>query len=142
MKQFTVDILTPSKIVAKGIPAESLLVPTSRGQINVLPEHTHLVAQLETGALTIFGGPKDQDRTFSITKGVCKVLDDKVVVLSEVCEEAVDINIDRAKLSLENAQKMLKQENLSTDDMEKYQRKIARSQLRIQLATQSGSKRK
>jgi F-type H+-transporting ATPase subunit epsilon len=58
MKYYTVDILTPSKIIAKNIPAESLLIPTVRGQINVLENHTHIVSKLSTGVLTVFGPGK------------------------------------------------------------------------------------
>ena len=62
MKYYTVDILTPSKIVAKNIPAESLLIPTIRGQINVLQDHTHIVSKLDTGMMSVFGGPDYGDR--------------------------------------------------------------------------------
>ncbi len=133
MNFFTVDILTPSKIVAKSIPAESLIVSTSRGQINILPEHTHLVSQLDTGAVTIFGGADDPDRSFTVTKGVCRVLEKKVVILTEVSEEDKMINLERAKMALENAEKRLKSDNLSQDERIKFRRKAERATLRIQI---------
>ena len=122
MNNYTVDILTPSKIVAKGIPAESLLVPTVRGQINVLKDHTHIVSKLSTGIVTVFGGESDPDRYFSVTTGVCKVLDNKVIVLANTSEEDHEIDVERAKQALKHAQGQL-QSSLTDEELTKYRRK-------------------
>lgn len=137
MNNYTVDILTPSKIVAKGLPAESLLVPTVRGQINVLKDHTHIVSKLSTGIVTVFGGEDDPDRYFSVTTGVCKVLDNKVIVLANTSEEDHEIDVERAKQSLQHAQEML-QSSLTDEELTKYRRKVERAQLRVQLASYKG----
>jgi F-type H+-transporting ATPase subunit epsilon len=137
MNNYTVDILTPSKIVAKGIPAESLLVPTVRGQINVLKDHTHIVSKLSTGIVTVFGGEDDPDRYFSVTTGVCKVLDNKVIVLANTSEEDHEIDVDRAKEALKHAQEQL-QSSLTDEELTKYRRKVERAQLRVQLASYKG----
>lgn len=134
MKYYTVDILTPSKIVAKNIPAESLLIPTIRGQINVLQDHTHIVSKLDTGMMSVFGGPDYGDRHFSISTGVCKILDNKITILANTSEESTDVNVERAKIALKNAEDKLKNtEGLSLEEVEKYQRKVERAKLRIQL---------
>ena len=135
MKYYTVDILTPSKIIAKAIPAESLLIPTVRGQINVLENHTHIVTKLATGVLTVFGGPDYADRNFLVSSGVCKILEEKIVVLANTAEESTDVNVERAKLSLQNAEERLKNtEGLSTEEVDEYVQKAERARLRIQLA--------
>jgi F-type H+-transporting ATPase subunit epsilon len=135
MKYYTVDILTPSKIIAKAIPAESLLIPTVRGQINVLENHTHIVSKLATGVLTVFGGPDYADRNFIVSEGVCKILENKIVVLANAAEESTDINVERAKLSLQNAEDKLKNtEGLSFEEVDEYVQKAERARLRIQLA--------
>jgi len=136
MNYFEVDILTPNRVLAKGIPAESLLIPTIRGQINVLPEHTHIIAKLDTGALTVFGSADDPDRHFSITTGICKVLNNKVTILSNVSEEYSEISAERAQTALENAQAKLASGTLIGDEVEKFRRKVERAQIRIQLAKQ------
>lgn len=135
MKYYVVDILTPSKIIAKNIPAESLLIPTVRGQINVLENHTHIVSKLSTGALTVFGGPDYADRNFVVSSGVCKILDNKITILANTAEESTDINVERAKLSLQNAEEKLKNtEGLSHLEIDEYVQKAERAKLRIQLA--------
>lgn len=135
MKYYTVDILTPSKIIAKSIPAESLLIPTVRGQINVLENHTHIVTKLSTGVLTVFGGPDYADRNFLVSNGVCKILENKITVLANTAEESTDVNVERAKLSLQNAEEKLKNtEGLSPEEVDEYVQKAERARLRIQLA--------
>ncbi|MCF8058076.1 MAG: ATP synthase F1 subunit epsilon [Bacteriovoracaceae bacterium] len=137
MNYFTVDLLTPEKVVAKDIPAESLLIPTVRGQINILPHHTHLINRLSTGVLSIFGGADDPDRHFSVTYGICKVLEDKVIIMSHTSEEKSEISADRAEQALETAERRLNSgEALSDSEIEKFQRKAERARLRIQLSKQ------
>ena len=85
--------------------------------------------------LSVFGGPDYGDRHFSITTGVCKILDNKIIVLTNVSEESTDVDAERAKLALKNAEDKLKNtEGLSLEDIEKYRRKVERAKLRIQLA--------
>ena len=134
MNSYTVDILTPDKVVAKDIPAESILCPTVRGQINILTDHTHIINRLSTGVLSVFGGADDPDRHFSVTHGVCKVLDNKVIILSHTSEEHHEIDVERAKAALDNAENMLTNESLSDYELEKYRRKAERARLRLQMA--------
>ncbi len=138
MNHFTVDILTPDKIVARDIPAESLLIPTVRGQINVLPDHTHIITRLSTGQLSVFGGADDPDRHFIVTYGICKVLLDKIIILSNASEEHHEVDKDRAQLALDNALEALKSDSLSDEEITKYRRKVERAQLRIQLCEFAG----
>jgi F-type H+-transporting ATPase subunit epsilon len=139
MGNFTVDILTPAKVVAKDIPADSLLIPTVKGQINVLVDHTHIVSKLETGMVSVFGGASDADRFFSVSTGVCRVLQDKIIILASTSEETVDIDLDRAKKTLEYSEDMLSSsESLSEENFIKYTRKIERAKLRIQMASFKG----
>lgn len=134
MKYFTVDILTPSKIIAKGILAESLLIPTIRGQINVLENHTHIVTKLAPGVLSVFGGAENADRNFALSTGVCKILENKVVILANTAEESTDVDVERAKLALKNAEVHLKNtEGLSPEEVQQYQDKAERAKIRIQI---------
>ena len=128
------EVVTPDKVLAKNIQAESLLVPTSLGEINILRDHTHLVAKLDIGPLTVFGGPDEPDRYFAITEGVCKVMKHRVVILTKIGNEASSIDVDRAKASLENAQKILQTESLSPYEFDEETKKVERARLRMHLA--------
>jgi F-type H+-transporting ATPase subunit epsilon len=136
MAPFSVDILTPNKVLAKNLPAESLLLPTLRGEINILPEHTHLITQLSKGALTIFSAEDEEDdRSFFISDGICKVLKNKVVIMASLGEEVNHINLERAQKSLEHSMGELKTKTLSPHEFDELVNKIERAKLRIQLAT-------
>ncbi len=141
MKQFTVDVLTPNKVIARAVPAEALLIPTSRGQINVLPDHTHVVTKLSTGMLSIFGGADDPDRHFTVTHGICKVLEDKIVILSNTSEEQHEIDLDRAQKALKFAEDKLANEALNEEDHIKFHRKAERAKLRIQFAKEQKNRK-
>lgn len=133
---FSVDILTPNKVLARNVATESLLVPTSRGEINILPEHTHLITQLSKGVLTLFSADdEDDDRAFFISDGICKVLKDKVVVMATLGEEVNHIDLERAQRSLDNAMEHLKNKTLSPHEFDELVHKIERAKLRIQLAS-------
>ena len=82
MAYFTVDILTPTKVIVKDLPADALIVPTESGQINVLPGHTHLVTKLDTGMLVVESD--GQKHNFLVTAGICKILEKKITILSVV----------------------------------------------------------
>jgi len=133
MAHFSVDVLTPDKVLAKNIQADSLLVPTSSGQINILRDHTHLVTKLEIGPLTIFGGPEEPDRAFAITSGICKVMKHRVIILTHEGVEASNIDLDRARESFVTAEKVLKTESLSPYEFEEESQKLERAKLLIHL---------
>ena len=95
MSSFNLDVFTPNGIVVQKLECESLTIPTVRGEINVLPQHTHIVTELATGVLT--AKTKSGDRHFSMTAGLCKLLGETVTILSSTTERAEDIDIERAK---------------------------------------------
>ena len=128
------DILTPHKTVASGIHVVSAIVPTQKGQINILEHHTHIITNLEPGILSLFGSSDDPDRHFVVTVGICKVLGNKIYILSQTAEESSSIDTQRAKRAMENAEHILSSEkNLSFSEITKYRNKIERAKLRLQL---------
>ena len=133
MSHFKVDILTPSSVVVKGLGASSVLVPTERGEINLLPQHTHLMAKLDTGALRLEdnGG---KEKLFFITKGVCKVLKDKITILTAAGEEDCDINFSRAQKSLEESKLKLESTEVFQDgEREELEEKNRRARTRLEI---------
>lgn len=134
MNNYTVDILTPNKIVAKDIPAENVFIPTLKGQIEVLKDHTHIVEKLDTGLVSVMGSHDDADRYFTVTTGICKVLAGKVLILANTSEESFELDLERAEHALKDAQNKLSNSTLSDDEIVKYQRKAERAKLRIHCA--------
>ncbi len=134
---FKLDILTPNGVVVKGLTCKEILVPTVRGEIDILEGHTHVLTKLSTGIVTA----KDlegKDWCFSVTHGTCKVLGDSVSILSMTSESAEKIDLDRAKDALDKAEKKLAEAIESDSELEKFRRKKARAEMRIKLAYTRG----
>ena len=114
MNNYFVDILTPDKVVASSIEAKSIKVETLRGEINILPEHTHLITSLYTGLLKIVDSG-NKVHSFTVSKGICKVLGNKITILSSDSLKPADVDVDSIKKeSLEISQKLQKTD-LMTD---------------------------
>lgn len=134
MSEFNLNIFTPDGVVIKGLKASSLKIPTSTGEINVLPGHTHIVSELETGIME--AKTTNGTRHFSITSGLVKVLGSEVNILSTATEGKEDIDIERAHAAHAKAQSRLesKSEVLLDVDRIKFERKLKRAKTRIKMA--------
>ncbi len=140
MANFKLNLYTPNGVVVKGLECNDVLIPTSRGQINILPEHTHFLTQLGTGVLTAKKG-SDSVKQYSVTAGVCKVLKNEITILSYTSETDEKIDLKRAEFALKTAEdKLSGKELLTEEDQIKYQRKLARANMRIQLVKQFSKK--
>lgn len=133
MADLTIDLLTPSGTIIKGFTGDDVKIPLVSGEIGVLVGHENLVAQLGTGIVEI----KTTQKTFRffVSHGICKVEDNRVLILSTTSESEDKIDLDRAKNALKKAQTKLSQaDQLTQEELIKYQRKLDRAQARIQLA--------
>lgn len=59
--------------------ATSLTVPTTEGELTVLPKHEALVATLRPGAVTV--RTSEGDKIFSVESGVLEISNNQVTVL-------------------------------------------------------------
>lgn len=117
----------------KDLECNDIVIPTVRGEINILPEHTHILTELSTGILT--AKTPNGVRNFSVTAGLCRVLADTVTILSFTSERAEDVDIERAKSSKAKAMDRLSgKENLTDVDLIKFRRKLERAEMRIRAA--------
>ncbi len=135
---FKLDLLTPNGAIVKNVECDEVLIPTCRGEINILPNHTHVLTTLNTGILTVRKG--EEKKYFSITHGTCKILGEKISILSSTSETADQIDLDRAKSALDRAEKKLKgEEHLSEVELIKHQRKLERAKTRVEIGYLRGS---
>lgn len=130
---FKLNLFTPKGVVIKDLECNDIVIPTVRGEINILPEHTHILTELSTGVLTA-KTPMGL-RHFSVTAGLCRVLQDTVTILSFTSERAEDVDLERAKSAKSKAMDRLSgKENLTDVDLIKFRRKLERAELRLRLA--------
>jgi F-type H+-transporting ATPase subunit epsilon len=130
---FKLNLFTPKGVVIKDLECNDIVIPTVRGEINILPEHTHILTELSTGILTA-KTPMGL-RHFSVTAGLCRVLKDTVTILSFTSERAEDIDLERARSAKAKAHDRLSGKDTLTDvDLIKFRRKMERAELLLRLA--------
>ncbi len=73
------DILTPDKTLFSG-QVESVTVPGSKGQFQILKGHAAIVSSLDKGTIKV--KTKQGEEQFEVKGGVVEVLKDNIVVLA------------------------------------------------------------
>src|SRR5712692_700942 len=133
---FILEVVTPTRLVARETVSDAQ-IPVRGGYIGVLPGHTPLLAELETGELTYHTG----GRTYSCTAigGFVEVLGDRVRVLADRAERAEEIDVPRAQAARDRAQKRLASPNDPKVDWKRAQDSLDRAQVRLQVAAKAGA---
>jgi F-type H+-transporting ATPase subunit epsilon len=133
MAAFKLNLYTPKGVVIKDLECDDLVIPTVRGQINILPEHTHILTELSTGVMTV--KTSMGTRYFTVTAGLCRVLKDTVTILAFTSEKAEDVDVERAKSAKAKAMDRLSGKEVISDvDLIKFRRKLERAELRLRAA--------
>ncbi len=109
------EIVTPERIVLSQ-DIMQISVPTTSGEITILPDHIPLVSVLKPGVMEI----KLADNTLeviSVSGGFIEVMKDKVVILADTAERAEELDEERVKQAHLRAEK-LKEEAHNIDDVQ------------------------
>ncbi|MBA4406301.1 ATP synthase F1 subunit epsilon [bacterium] len=105
MKEIFVEIITPSKSAYKG-HVISITVPGTMGNFQVLFNHAPILSSLEIGKILIEDAT-GQHIEFATSGGTVEMRDNKVLILADSVETAEEIDVERAKRSLERAKERL-----------------------------------
>lgn len=127
---FQLEIVTPEKLVVRDT-ADEVQIPGRNGYIGVLPGHAPLISELGAGEISYRSG--GQLHRFATAWGFAEVLPDRVTVLAETVERASEIDVNRAKQSLQQAEDLMRSAQ-SEEDFAVAQNKIERAQARIEVA--------
>ena len=130
-EKLQLDVVTPERRLLSE-PVEMVTVPGLGGELGILPGHTPLISQLQTGILSYV----QESKVFQlhVSGGFVEVRDDHVSVLSEVAERPEEIDPARARLAKDKLDKQLSSWSGSEEDLELAQAKLQRSVVRLQLA--------
>lgn len=131
MAQLRLEVVTPERKVLSE-PVDTVTVPGLGGELGILPGHTPLISQLQTGVLAYSAGGKSSQ--LHVSGGFVEVKDDVVSVLAEVAERPEEIDAARARLAREHIEKQLTSWTGTEEDFETARAKLERSMVRIQLA--------
>ena len=126
------EVVTPERRVLAD-PVDMVTVPGLGGELGILPGHTPLISQLQTGVLTYVAEGKSSQ--LHVSGGFVEVRDDHVSVLAEVAERPDEIDSARAKLSRDQLEKQINAWSGSEDDLAIAKTEFERSVVRLQLAS-------
>lgn len=132
MKDFTLEIITPSKLAfSKNVKAVSL--PGRMGEFQVLFNHAPLMSVLDVGKIKI----KVEDNSeliFATSGGTAEVLENKVLVLVSSFEKQDEIDVERAKKSIDRAKTRLSDKSNKDVDFIRAEASLARALNRLKIA--------
>ena len=131
-EKIQLEVVTPERRVLAE-PVDMVTVPGLGGELGILPGHTPLISQLQTGVLTYT--QEGKSLSLHVSGGFVEVSDDHVSVLAEVAERPEEIDATRARLSRERLEKQLNTWTGTEEDFEVARAKLERSVVRLQLAS-------
>jgi F-type H+-transporting ATPase subunit epsilon len=135
-KQLQLKIVTPERLILEEM-VESVTIPTTEGEITILPDHVPLIATLASGDIVAFAS--GEHIPMAVVGGFIEVKKEKdittVAILADFAEHVGDISeeaITRAKARAEELRKQA--ENKEVVDFEHFSTELERSLTRVKIA--------
>jgi F-type H+-transporting ATPase subunit epsilon len=132
--QIQLDVVTPERQVLSE-SVDAVYLPSLNGELGILPGHTPLISQLQTGVLSYTQG--GTTHRLHVSGGFLEVNADRVSVMAEVAERPEEIDAARARLAREHAEKTLSAWSGTEEDFEVARARLERQVVRLQLASGS-----
>lgn len=134
---FKLNLLTPEKRVVVDQEITEAVIPTISGEIDVLPGHVPMIANLGTGILKF--KVKDTGAVFKavISSGFCEVSPEGVNILTESIQLKEEISEDVAKAKVAEANVKLTKETLTDSEFEQTLIEAQKAQVSIELVNEN-----
>lgn len=131
-KELKFKIATPERVVYEN-KIFQISVPTTSGEITILPNHVPLVSILQAGELKI--KDKDGEHVVAVSAGFLEIKpDNEVVILADNAERAEEIDIDRAEQARQRAIQQMEKAKAEEDiDYAKLQSVLEREMNRVRV---------
>lgn len=125
-------IATPERVVYESQVAQ-VSVPTTTGEITILPNHVPLVSILQAGELRIKN--KDGEQIIAVSGGFLEIKpNSEVVILADNAERAEEIDIDRAEQARQRAVEQMEKAKAEEDvDYARLQAVLDREMNRVRV---------
>ncbi len=127
---FYVSILAADRVFYEG-ECESLVIPTSNGQYGILAYHCNLLGAIIPGILE-YKVPGGKRELASVSSGIFKMEDNRVMMLVDSIERPEEIDANRAKEQAIKAQEALLQK-MSRQEYYSTQARLARAMNRMKI---------
>ena len=127
----SLKVLAPNKNVYEG-EAEEVILPSTTGQIGVLPGHISLVTAIDIGVLRM--RINSQWKSIALMGGFAEIESDEVIVLVNSAEIGSEINIEDAENALKEAKIAINKfsDNEKSSEKLKALSEVSKAEARIQ----------
>ena len=127
----SLKVLAPNKNVFEGA-AEEVILPSTTGQLGILPGHISLVTAIDIGVLRLKSNSKWT--SIALMGGFAEIEDDEVTVLVNNAEIGSEINTRNAEEELNQAKLELNKYSDAEKSSEKIKamNEVSKAQARIQ----------
>ncbi|MDF1536725.1 MAG: F0F1 ATP synthase subunit epsilon [bacterium] len=124
------EIVTPERVVVSE-EVDEVVLPGIEGEFGVLEGHIPFLTTLKVGELVYRTGGKAEH--LAVSWGYVEVTGGSVKVLVEAAERATEIDVNRARMALEEAEKMLTA-GKDDPDYERAKVRLEKAVIRVQVA--------
>jgi F-type H+-transporting ATPase subunit epsilon len=129
MESFKLSVFAPERRLTEEEQVSSFVVTTATGEIEILAGHANMVSALETGRFVYTPVGKAPVKGV-ISSGFVNIEEGAVKVIAETVELAHEIDLSRARVAQQKAEKMLNEASLESGHFRKYQLKLQRALIR------------
>ena len=107
-----ITVVTPEKVLLDD-EADEITIPTTSGEITVLPQHVPLVTQLAPGIMIIKKHGREEDMV--VQGGFVQVAPSYVRILADYATAGKDISIAQAEEAKKRAEKAMRDKTSARD---------------------------
>lgn len=128
------EIVTPENLVSKE-EIDKLTVPTSMGEITILPGHMPLVTRIGEGEIIIT--TKNKSSYLAVTGGFLQISGDTITLLADFAIRSEEINTQRVLEAKKRAEEQLKKrgEDMSERDFATAQAEMRKAILELKISS-------
>ena len=108
------------------------ILPGIEGDFEILEGHTAFITKLRSGTLKVY--KNEEEFFFALHDGFVTVENNKVLILSECCENKKEINLERANSAKARAEKRIADTSNSNIDFRRAEIALKRAVARIDTA--------
>lgn len=131
---FNLEIISPEKVVYKD-DVEEVILPTTGGQLTILPNHVALLTQVSPGEIVVKKGGRAS--YMAVNRGFLEVNNNNVSILADYAVRSEDVEVGKAIEAQKRAEKIMKEssEKVSKKDFALAQAEFLRSILELKVAS-------
>lgn len=131
-------ITTPERVVLAE-HVDEVVLPTTMGEIGILPHHIPLVAVLAPGEIRV---KKDKENLLlAVSGGFIEVQPNRVVVLADTAEHAEEIDEQRAEEARKRAEELRTSKRADATDFALVASKLEKELARLRVARKHRSRK-